>query len=95
MSFAPGGRWRVAPLSLTWDHRDSDDLERHGSHLETSAMATCITAGLATVSRPVFTSDSGALTFAQPEAPAEVEEEDEEEEFGGSGGHSSSGGWMR
>jgi hypothetical protein len=39
--------------------------------------------------------DALALTFAQPEAPAEVEEEDEEEEFGGSGGHSSSGGWMR
>ena len=36
-----------------------------------------------------------ALTFAQPVAPAEVEEVDEEEEFGGYGGHSSSGGWMR
>jgi hypothetical protein len=39
--------------------------------------------------------DALALTFAQPVAPAEVEEEDEEEEFGGYGGHSSSGGWMR
>jgi hypothetical protein len=36
--------------------------------------------------------DALALTFAQPGAPAEVEEEDEEEQFGGS---SSSGGWMR
>jgi hypothetical protein len=38
-----------------------------------------------------------ALTFAQPVAPAEVEEPDEEEEFGSYGGHSSSGGggWMR
>jgi hypothetical protein len=39
--------------------------------------------------------DAQALTFAQPVAPAEVEEEDDEEEFGGYGGHSSSGGWMR
>ena len=37
------------------------------------------------------------LTFAQPVAPAEIEEPDEEEEFGSYGGHSSSGGggWMR
>jgi hypothetical protein len=41
--------------------------------------------------------DALALTFAQPVAPAEVEEPDEEEEFGSYGGHSSSGGggWMR
>jgi hypothetical protein len=41
--------------------------------------------------------DGLALTFAQPVAPAEVEEPDEEEEFGSYGGHSSSsgGGWMR
>jgi hypothetical protein len=38
--------------------------------------------------------DALALTFAQPVAPAEVEEEDEEEEFGRFSG-SSSGGWMR
>jgi hypothetical protein len=39
--------------------------------------------------------DALALTFAQPVAPAEVEEEDEEEEFavGRYGGGSS--GWMR
>jgi hypothetical protein len=35
--------------------------------------------------------DALALTFAQPVAPAEVEEEDDEEEFGGYGGHSNSG----
>jgi hypothetical protein len=35
-----------------------------------------------------------ALTFAQPVAPAEVEEEDEEEEFGRYSGSSNSG-WMR
>jgi hypothetical protein len=35
--------------------------------------------------------DALALTFAQPVAPAEVEEEDDEEEFSGYGGHSSSG----
>jgi hypothetical protein len=41
--------------------------------------------------------DALALTFAQPVAPAEIEEPDEEEEFGWYGGHSSSGGgeWMR
>src|ERR1700687_156179 len=41
--------------------------------------------------------DALALTFAQPVAPAEIEEPDEEEEFGSDGGHSSSGGggWMR
>jgi hypothetical protein len=41
--------------------------------------------------------DALALTFAQPVAPAEIEEPDEEEEFGSYGGHSSSGGggWMR
>jgi hypothetical protein len=39
--------------------------------------------------------DALALTFAQPVAPAEVEEEDEEEEFavGRYGGDNS--GWMR
>jgi hypothetical protein len=36
----------------------------------------------------------GELTFAQPVAPAEVEEEDEEEEFGRYSGSSNSG-WMR
>jgi hypothetical protein len=39
--------------------------------------------------------DALALTFAQPVAPAEVEEEDEEEGFGRYSGSSSSGGWMR
>ena len=42
-------------------------------------------------------SDDGgalALTFAQPVAPAEVEEKDEEEEFGRFTGSSNSG-WMR
>jgi hypothetical protein len=39
--------------------------------------------------------DALALTFAQPVAPAEVEEEDEEEGFGRYTGSSSSGGWMR
>ena len=40
--------------------------------------------------------DALALTFAQPVAPAEVEEEDEEEEFSGRYSGSSSGsGWMR
>ena len=34
-----------------------------------------------------------ALTFAQPVAPAEVEEEDEDEEFGRFSGSSNSG-WM-
>jgi hypothetical protein len=38
--------------------------------------------------------DALALTFAQPVAPAEVEEPDEEEEFGGYSGSSNSG-WMR
>jgi hypothetical protein len=38
--------------------------------------------------------DALALTFAQPVAPAEVEEEDEEEEFGRFTGSSNSG-WMR
>jgi hypothetical protein len=38
--------------------------------------------------------DALALTFAQPVAPAEVEEEDEEEEFGRFSGSSNSG-WMR
>src|SRR5450755_2442772 len=38
--------------------------------------------------------DALALTFAQPVAPAEVEEEDEEEEFGRYTGSSNSG-WMR
>ena len=38
--------------------------------------------------------DALALTFAQPVAPAEVEEEDEEEEFGRYSGSSNSG-WMR
>jgi hypothetical protein len=38
--------------------------------------------------------DALALTFAQPVAPAEVEEQDEDEEFGGYRGSSSSG-WMR
>jgi hypothetical protein len=36
-----------------------------------------------------------ALTFAQPVAPAEVEEEDEEEEFGRYSGGSSKSVWMR
>jgi hypothetical protein len=39
--------------------------------------------------------DALALTFAQPVAPAEVEEKDEEEGFGRYTGSSSSGGWMR
>jgi hypothetical protein len=41
--------------------------------------------------------DALALTFAQPVAPAEVEEKDEEEEFGRYSGYSGSGssGWMR
>jgi hypothetical protein len=39
--------------------------------------------------------DALALTFAQPVAPAEVEEEDEEENFGRYTGSSSAGGWMR
>jgi hypothetical protein len=41
--------------------------------------------------------DALALTFAQPVAPAEIEEKDEDEEYGSYGGHSSSGGggWMR
>jgi hypothetical protein len=40
--------------------------------------------------------DALALTFAQPVAPAEVEEKDEEEEFGRSGRYGSgSSGWMR
>jgi hypothetical protein len=39
--------------------------------------------------------DALALTFAQPVAPAEVEEVDEEEQFGRYTGSSSSGGWMR
>jgi hypothetical protein len=38
--------------------------------------------------------DALALTFAQPVAPAEVEEVDEEEEFGRYTGSSNSG-WMR
>jgi hypothetical protein len=38
--------------------------------------------------------DALALTFAQPVAPAEVEEPDEEEAFGRYTGSSSSG-WMR
>jgi hypothetical protein len=38
--------------------------------------------------------DALALTFAQPVAPAEVEEKDEEEEFGRYSGGSISG-WMR
>ena len=38
--------------------------------------------------------DALALTFAQPVAPAEVEEEDEEEAFGRYTGSSNSG-WMR
>jgi len=38
--------------------------------------------------------DALALTFAQPVAPAEVEEADEKEEFRRSTGSSSSG-WMR
>jgi hypothetical protein len=38
--------------------------------------------------------DALALTFAQPVAPAEVEEPDEDEGFGGYGGHSNSG-WIR
>jgi hypothetical protein len=37
--------------------------------------------------------DALALTFAQPVAPAEVEERDDEEEFGRYGGSSNSG-WM-
>jgi hypothetical protein len=41
------------------------------------------------------TGDALALTFAQPVAPAEVEEEGEEEEFGSYRGSGSSGGWMR
>jgi hypothetical protein len=36
--------------------------------------------------------DALALTFAQPVAPAEVEEEDEEEEFGGYSGTAARGG---
>lgn len=42
--------------------------------------------------------DALALTFAQPVAPAEVEEKDDENEFGRYGGHSgncSGSGWMR
>ena len=40
--------------------------------------------------------DALALTFAQPVAPAEVEEENDEEEFGnGYHGSSSAGGWLR
>jgi hypothetical protein len=39
--------------------------------------------------------DALALTFAQPVAPAEVEEPDEEEEFGRGFTGSSSSGWMR
>ncbi len=42
--------------------------------------------------------DALALTFAQPVAPAEVEEKDEEDEFGRFGGYSvssSGSGWMR
>jgi hypothetical protein len=41
--------------------------------------------------------DALVLTFAQPVAPAEIEEKDEDEEYGSYGGHSSSGGggWMR
>jgi hypothetical protein len=39
--------------------------------------------------------DALALTFAQPVAPAQVEEEDEEEFGNGYHGGSSSGGWMR
>jgi hypothetical protein len=39
--------------------------------------------------------DALALTFAQPVAPAEVEERDEEEEFGRYSGISSGSGWMR
>jgi hypothetical protein len=38
--------------------------------------------------------DALALTFAQPVAPAEVEEQDEEKEFGRYTGSSNSG-WMR
>jgi hypothetical protein len=38
--------------------------------------------------------DALALTFAQPVAPAEVEEVDEEEQFGRYTGSSNSG-WMR
>jgi hypothetical protein len=38
--------------------------------------------------------DALALTFAQPVAPAEVEEPDEEAEFGRFAGSSNSG-WMR
>jgi hypothetical protein len=38
--------------------------------------------------------DALALTFAQPVAPAEIEEEDEEEAFGRYSGSSNSG-WMR
>jgi hypothetical protein len=38
--------------------------------------------------------DALALTFAQPVAPAEVEEADEEENFGRYSGSSNSG-WMR
>ena len=40
--------------------------------------------------------DALALTFAQPVAPAEVEEVDDEDEFGNVGRYgSSSSGWMR
>jgi hypothetical protein len=38
--------------------------------------------------------DALALSFAQPLAPAKVEEKDEEEEFGRSGGRGNLG-WMR
>ena len=40
--------------------------------------------------------DALALTFAQPVAPAEVEEKDEEDEFGHVGRYGgSNSGWMR
>ena len=40
--------------------------------------------------------DGDALTFAQPVAPAEVEEKDEEDEFGHVGRYGGgSSGWMR
>jgi hypothetical protein len=39
--------------------------------------------------------DALALTFAQPVAPAEVEEESDEEEFGRFTGSSNSSGWVR
>ena len=39
--------------------------------------------------------DALALTFALPEAPAEVEEEDEEEEFAVGRYGSGNSGWMR